>query len=66
MPDPDALRDRLDALAALYERPAFVDDDPVSLPHAFDAPADQETIGLSRGPPRVGPAVPSSSPSSRS
>ena len=41
-----ALRDRLDALAALYERPAFIDADPVALPHAFEDPTDQEVIGL--------------------
>jgi uncharacterized protein (TIGR02757 family) len=47
MPVPDeATRGQLDEWAALYERPAFVADDPVSLPHAFDDPADQETIGL--------------------
>lgn len=45
MAAPD-LRAYLDALAERYERPAFVADDPVSLPHAFDDPADQETIGL--------------------
>lgn len=49
--DFDALdaRDRpavLDALAERYERPAFVGDDPVSVPRAFDDPADQEVIGL--------------------
>ena len=43
---PDDLRRTLDALADRYERPAFIDDDPVSVPHAFDDPADQEIVGL--------------------
>ena len=43
---PAALRQRLDALAALYERPAFVGEDPVSIPHAFESPADREVAGL--------------------
>lgn len=42
----DALRDYLDALVDRYERPAFIDDDPISIPHAFDDPRDQEVIGL--------------------
>jgi uncharacterized protein (TIGR02757 family) len=29
-----------------YEGPAFLDDDPISIPHAFDRPADREVIGL--------------------
>ena len=36
----------LDALVDRYERPAFIEDDPVGVPRAFDAPGDQETIGL--------------------
>ncbi len=43
---PAALRETLDALTVRYERPAFIADDPVSVPRAFDDPADQETIGL--------------------
>ncbi len=43
---PAALRATLDALTARYERPAFIADDPISVPRAFDDPADQETIGL--------------------
>ena len=43
---PGDLRATLDALAERYERPAFVADDPVSVPRAFDDPADQEVIGL--------------------
>ena len=45
-PRPEDLRATLDALVDRYERPAFVADDPVSVPRAFDDPADQETIGL--------------------
>ena len=44
--DAAARRAFLDALADRYERPAFVADDPVSVPHAFDDPADREVIGL--------------------
>ena len=36
----------LDPLVDRYERTAFIDDDPVSVVHAFDDPADQEVIGL--------------------
>lgn len=44
---PDAaLRQRLDALVERYERPAFIGDDPISIPHAFDSPADREVAGL--------------------
>ena len=45
-PGTAAFRDALDALVARYERPAFVADDPVSVPRAFDDPADQEIAGL--------------------
>ena len=44
-PDP-ATAAELRRLADLYEIPAFVDVDPVSVPHAFDDPADQEIAGL--------------------
>ena len=43
---PDALRAFLDTLADRYERAAFVADDPVSVPRAFDRPDDREVIGL--------------------
>ena len=43
---PDERRALLDALAERYERPAFVADDPISVPRAFDRPADQEVAGL--------------------
>lgn len=36
----------LDALVDRYERPAFIGEDPIRVPHAFDSPDDQETIGL--------------------
>ncbi|MGB3542855.1 DUF2400 family protein, partial [Rubrivirga sp.] len=36
----------LDPLVERYERTAFIEDDPVSVVHAFDDPADQEVIGL--------------------
>jgi uncharacterized protein (TIGR02757 family) len=42
----DALREYLDTLVDRHERPAFIDDDPISIPHAFDDPRDQEVIGL--------------------
>ncbi|MBB4062049.1 uncharacterized protein (TIGR02757 family) [Salinibacter ruber] len=42
----DALQEYLDTLVDRYEHPLFIDDDPVSIPHAFDDPRDQEVIGL--------------------
>ncbi len=42
----DDLRAFLDPLVDRYERPAFIADDPISAPHAFDDPADREVIGL--------------------
>lgn len=36
----------LDRLVDHFERPAFIDADPISIPHAFDDPRDQEVIGL--------------------
>jgi len=41
-----ALHDYLDALVDQNERPDFIDGDPISIPHAFDDPRDQEVIGL--------------------
>ena len=46
MPSLDALRQYLDTLVDRYETTAFIDDDPISIPHAFDDPRDQEVIGL--------------------
>ena len=40
------LKSYLDDLVEQYERPSFIDDDPISIPHAFDDPRDQEVIGL--------------------
>ena len=45
-PDLARLKPELDRLAALYEDVRFIEDDPVSVPHAFDDPADREVIGL--------------------
>ena len=41
-----ALKAYLDACVARYEHETFIASDPVSIPHAFDDPADQEVIGL--------------------
>jgi uncharacterized protein (TIGR02757 family) len=45
-PDPSRLRAYLDPIVARFENPAFLDRDPVSIPHGFDDPADIEIIGL--------------------
>lgn len=42
----DALHEYLDTLVDRHERPAFIEGDPISIPHAFDDPRDQEVIGL--------------------
>jgi uncharacterized protein (TIGR02757 family) len=42
----DALREYLDTLVDRHERPAFIEDDPISIPHAFDDPRDQAVIGF--------------------
>jgi uncharacterized protein (TIGR02757 family) len=42
----DALNQYLDTLVSRHETEAFIDDDPISIPHAFDDPHDQEVIGL--------------------
>jgi uncharacterized protein (TIGR02757 family) len=41
-----ALQTYLDRLVDRYEKPAFIEGDPISIPHAFDDPRDQEVIGL--------------------
>ncbi len=47
MPAPDAaLKAYLDRLVLRYERPRFITDDPVSIPHGFDDARDREVIGL--------------------
>lgn len=43
---PDALKTYLDGLVERFERPAFIQDDPIAVPHGFDDPRDQEVIGL--------------------
>ena len=44
--DSDAFVLWLDALVTRYECPAFIDDDPIGVPRAFETPDDQETIAL--------------------
>ncbi len=46
MPTRAEFKKYLDGLADHYESPAFIDADPISIPHAFDDPRDQEVIGL--------------------
>ena len=41
-----ARKSYLDRLVAHFEQPAFIASDPISLPHGFDDPRDQEVIGL--------------------
>lgn len=40
------LKAYLDHLVATYEQPAFIQDDPIAIPHGFDDPRDREVIGL--------------------
>jgi uncharacterized protein (TIGR02757 family) len=40
------LQPHLDRLVARYETPAFIENDPISIPHRFDDPRDREVIGL--------------------
>ena len=40
------MKDYLDALVRQLEQPSFIDDDPISIPHGFEDPRDQEVIGL--------------------
>lgn len=42
----DDRRTYLETLTRYFERPAFIDTDPISIPHGFDDPRDQEVIGL--------------------
>jgi len=46
VPTIENLRTYLDTLVARYEGPDFIEGDPISIPHAFDDPRDQEVIGL--------------------
>ncbi len=40
------LKSYLESLVERFEQPAFIDADPISIPHGFDDPRDQEVIGL--------------------
>ena len=40
------LQTYLDTLVTRFEQPSFIEGDPISIPHAFDDPRDQEVIGL--------------------
>ena len=46
--DADArqLKSYLDPIAARFETASFIKDDPISIPHAFDDPRDQEIMAL--------------------
>ena len=42
----DALRELLERLYDRYDRPEFIGDDPVSVPHRFTDPSDREVAGF--------------------
>jgi len=44
--DIQCLRAYLDPIAARFEHPRFIEDDPISIPHAFEDPEDQVLMGL--------------------
>ena len=46
MPTLQEFKTYLDTLVARFEQPQFIDKDPISIPHGFDDPRDQEVIGL--------------------
>lgn len=46
MPQDTKLKAYLDSLVAKFETTEFILLDPISIPHAFDTPTDQEIIGL--------------------
>lgn len=46
MTDVDGLKTYLDRLVHKFENPDFILEDPISIPHGFDDPDDQEIIGL--------------------
>ena len=46
MPSIAELRGYLDTLVDRHEQSSFIEGDPISIPHAFDDPRDQEVIGL--------------------
>lgn len=41
-----SLQSYLDSLVTRFEQPDFIGADPISIPHGFDDPRDQEVIGL--------------------
>lgn len=41
-----SLKSYVDALVERFEQPAFIEDDPILVPHGFDDPRDREVIGL--------------------
>jgi uncharacterized protein (TIGR02757 family) len=46
MPENNATRTYLERLVRHYEQPDFIDTDPISIPHGFSDPRDQEVVGL--------------------
>lgn len=46
MPVNDKKKAYIEALVRHFERPDFIDTDPISIPHGFDRARDQEVIGL--------------------
>ncbi len=46
IPANPSLKAYLDRIVNRFERSIFIDTDPISIPHGFDDPADQEIIGL--------------------
>ncbi len=46
MPTATDLKAYLDGLVDRFERPDFIAEDPIAIPHGFDDPRDQEVIGL--------------------
>ncbi|MEQ9441279.1 MAG: TIGR02757 family protein [Cyclobacteriaceae bacterium] len=46
MPDQEALRDFLEEQADTYNRPAFIESDPISIPHQYQKKQDIEISGL--------------------
>ena len=46
MPTAADLKAYLNGLVERFEQPRFIADDPISIPHGFDDPRDQEVIGL--------------------
>jgi len=43
---PEELKARLDELVARYNRPLFIEEDPISIPHQFTLPQDIEIMGF--------------------